>query len=134
MVALHRLLVAVGTGEIDELCDQNGIDLLGVFGSAFRRFRGSHAPMPRDLDVSVLFVGEQRPLDLLEQVIRMTGYDDVDLAVLNLAHPVLRAEGMVGIGLYERTQGLWATTQMAAFAERRDTAWLRRLDLEILAG
>jgi hypothetical protein len=38
----------------------------------------------------------------------------------------------VGIGLYERDAGDWAIGQMAALAERRDTAHLRRLDLDAL--
>lgn len=34
--------------------------------------------------------------------------------------------------LYERDAGAWATGQMAALAERRDTEHLRRLDLDAL--
>jgi hypothetical protein len=35
--------------------------------------------------------------------------------------------------LYEDEPGLLANRQMAAVAERMDTAWLRRLDLELMA-
>ena len=48
------------------------------------------------------------------------------------ASPVLRAEALVGLPLYEATRGAYAVTQMAALAERRDTAHLRRLDLDAL--
>jgi hypothetical protein len=35
--------------------------------------------------------------------------------------------------LFEAEPGLFATRQMAALTERMDTAWLRRLDLELMA-
>ena len=39
-----------------------------------------------------------------------------------------------GRGLYENERGAYAVAQMAALAEWRDTAWLRRLDLQRMAG
>jgi hypothetical protein len=54
--------------------------------------------------------------------------------VLNGEHPVLDAEGLGGIPLYEHRTGAFAERQMAAFGIRRDTAWLRALDLRRLAG
>ncbi len=58
--------------------------------------------------------------------------DVVDLAA---AGPVLRARalGPTGEPLYESTSGLYATAQMAALTEAMEIAWLRRLDLELLA-
>lgn len=135
MVALHRLLEAVGDGTVDDLCAAHGVDLMGVFGSAYRRFRDAAQPTPGDLDVCVSFIGKDRPvLELLDRLMTLTGYDRIDLAVLNGANPVLRADALIGLGLYERTRGGWATAQMAALAEWRDTRRFRRLDMEILAG
>lgn len=67
-------------------------------------------------------------------LIDLAGHDRLDVAVLNEAHPVLRAAGLTGIGLVERDRGAWATAQMAALAEWRDTKHLRQLDLKALAG
>jgi predicted nucleotidyltransferase len=134
LAALDRLLTAAERGEVDSLCERHGVQLLGVFGSAVRRRQGAEGPEPHDLDVAVSFAGPARVLELLDDLVGLTDYDGIDLAVLDGANPVLRAEGLTGIGLYERTAGAWATAQMAALAERRDTAHLRRLDLEALAG
>jgi hypothetical protein len=60
-------------------------------------------------------------------------FDRVDVAVLNEAGPTLRARALTGRGLYENERGAFAVAQMAALAEWRDTAWLRRLDLERMA-
>ena len=70
---------------------------------------------------------------LLGALIDLVRFDGIDLAVVDGAEPLLRARAFTGIGLFEHEQGLWATEQMAALAEARDTAWLRRLDLEALA-
>jgi predicted nucleotidyltransferase len=134
MVALERLQHAARSGDLDVLCSRLGVRLLGVFGSAARRARDHLAPAPRDLDVSVSFIGPPRELELLGELTRLTGCDLIDLAVLDGAHPLLRAAGFVGVGLYEHEAGAWATAQMAALAEYRDTAHLRRLDIEALAG
>ncbi|MGH9213384.1 MAG: nucleotidyltransferase family protein [Acidimicrobiales bacterium] len=135
MAALDRLLAATSRGEIDTICERHRVELLGVFGSAVRHHYGHNARPPRDLDVAVSFAGSHRPiLELLDDLVAITDYDGIDLAVLDGANPVLRAEALTGIGLYERTGGAWATAQMAALAERRDTAHLRRLDLQALAG
>ena len=132
--ALQRLLAAAEAGEVDAMCERWGVRLLGVFGSAARHIRDPEAPAPRDLDVSVSFLGTRHELELLADLARLTDCDVIDLAVLDGAHPLLRAAGFVGIGLYERERGGWATEQMAALAEYRDTEHLRRLDLEALAG
>lgn len=60
---------------------------------------------------------------------------DIDLAVLDGAGPVLRERALVGVvPLYEYRAGDWARAATAAVLERMDTAWMRRLDLEQLAG
>jgi predicted nucleotidyltransferase len=134
VAALDRLLGATERGEVDALGERHGIELLGVFGSAVRRLHDPDAPPPRDLDLAVRLGAESDLLALIADLVDLAGYDGVDVAVLNGAESVLRSEALSGIGLYERETGAWATAQMAALAERRDTAHLRRLDLEALAG
>lgn len=128
-VAVERLLAAAESGELDAICRSRGVRLLGLFGSAVSPMRTRE---PADLDVAVSFSGASDTLALLDELIRLTGFDEVDLAVIDGASPLLRAEAMVGRPLFEDEPGLYATTQMAALAERRDTQWLRDLDLEAL--
>ena len=125
--ALSRLRSAAEDGTIDDICDRHDVRVLGVFGSALT------SPEPQDLDIGVGFL---RPggdvLGLLDDLTQLTGFDRLDIAVIDEAGPVLRARALSGLGLYESAEGLFATEQMAALAEERDTAWLRRLDLETL--
>lgn len=127
--ALDRLEAAAADGRIDALGERLGLRLLGVFGSAARR-----DPAAADLDVAVSFRGPRRLLHLVDALVQLTGFDRIDVAVLDGADPVLRARALVGIGLFEDRPGEWATSQMAALAEERDTAWLRELDRRALAG
>jgi predicted nucleotidyltransferase len=126
--ALARLVRATEDGTLDALCDALGVRVLGAFGSVVR-----DDPDPDDLDVGVGFDGPPHELELIDALARLTGSDRIDLAVLDGASPVLRAEALVGIPLYERTAGRFAIEQMAALAERRDTEHLRRLDLALMA-
>ena len=126
--AARRLLAAADSGELDRVCVTRGVRLLGLCGSAAR----TQVAEPSDLDVAVSFTGPAEQLGLLDDLVRLTEFDRVDLAVIDGANPVLRAEAMVGLPLYEAEPGMYATTQMAALAERRDTQWLRDLDLEAL--
>lgn len=127
--ALARLVRAAQDGTLDELCVRHGVRLLGAFGSAAR---GEPA---QDLDLAVSFVASPPPvLALLDELTALTGFDRIDLLVLDDADPVARAEGLVGLPLYEHERGAYAIAQMAALAERRDTEWLRRLELDLLAG
>lgn len=125
--ALGALLAAVADGRLDELCDRLGVRVLAAFGSAT-----SDEHDAADLDLGVGFIGEPRVLELLDGLVALTGFDRIDLAVLDGADPVLRSEALTGIPLYQHAAGVFATEQMAALAERRDTDWLRRLDLEAM--
>lgn len=127
--ALERLRAAADDGTLDAICRRRQVRVLGVFGSALT------APGPGDLDLGVGFLaGERDLLGLLDDLTVLTGCDHLDLAVIDGADPVLRARALSGMGLYEHTPGAFAVEQMAALAEARDTAWLRRLDLDSLAG
>lgn len=77
--------------------------------------------------MAVEFNGKPDELVLLDELVKLTGYDKIDLAVIDHASPVLRASALVGVALFEATPGRFAETQMEALAEYRDTAPLRRL-------
>lgn len=127
---LARLRAGAESGELDALCRRHRIRVLTVFGSASRG-----AASARDLDVGVLlepgavidYLSLIRDLDTLTEA-------DVDVVHLNPAGPVLRERALVGsVVLDESEPGAWASASTAAMLERMDTAWLRRLDLELLA-
>jgi len=138
--AALRLRSAELADELDKLCRRSDIRLLGLFGSAVRP--PDSASEPNDLDVCVSFThtgSNRRPspsavLRLLAELQDLASFHEVDLVLLDGADPVLRAEALGGVGLFEASPGAWAESQIAAIAERWDTAWLRRLDLEALAG
>lgn len=73
-------------------------------------------------------------IGLYDDLTVLTGCELLDVAVLNGAPPTLRARALCGEGLYELEAGDYAVAQMAALAEYRDTAHLRRLELERLVG
>lgn len=124
------MCAAADSGTLGSICERLGVRLLGVFGSAVREGSGA----VNDLDVAAGFLEQPDEIGLIDALVELTGCDVIDLAVLDGAGPVLRAEGLTGIALYEHEPGVYAVEQMAALGERRDTAWLRRLDLEALAG
>ena len=127
--AAQRLHVAVADGRIDELCEQRRVRLLALFGSA----AADTATADSDLDVAVEWLTDGDLLELVDALTVITAFDRVDVAVLNRAGPTLRARALTGRGLYENEPGAFDVAQMAALAEWRDTAWLRRLDLERMA-
>lgn len=103
--------------------------MLGVFGSVL-----DQAAMPADLDVAVCFDGEPKDLALIDGLVALTGFDRIDLTVVRGEHPVIDAEALCGEPLYERAPGMFANAQVAALGLRRDTQWLRDLDLRRMAG
>ncbi|MGH4026558.1 MAG: nucleotidyltransferase family protein [Pseudonocardiaceae bacterium] len=129
---LARLHTAAESGELDTLCNRHRIRILTVFGSA-----GRGESNARDLDVAVMtepgatFDSVQAINDLID----LTHSDDIDLAHLNRAGPVLRERALVGsVALFESTPGALAAAATAAIALRIETDPMRRLDLELLAG
>ena len=105
--------------------------MLTVFGSAAR-----DDPAARDLDIGVLLeLGAQIDyLALIDDLERITEAN-IDVVHLNPAGPVLRERALVGsVVLDESEPGAWAAASTAAVLERMDTDWLRRLDLDLLAG
>jgi len=126
--ALERLRRALDAGELDDRLEALGVDVMGAFGSATRP-----GPEPADLDVGARFTGRPDLLGLIDLLVATTGFDRIDVAVIDGEHPVLDAEALVGVPLYERTRGAYAEAQMAALAHRRDTARFRALDLDRMA-
>jgi predicted nucleotidyltransferase len=127
--AAQRLVAAVADGTVDELCRRRRVRLLALFGSA----ASEAATADSDLDVAVEWLTAGDVVGLVDALTVITNFDRVDVAVLNGAGPTLRARALTGRGLYENERGAFAVAQMAALAEWRDTAWLRRLDLERMA-
>lgn len=127
ITALDRLRSAAEDGTLDEICERHDVRVLGVFGSVLS------STQPGDLDIGVGFRGRGGDvLGLIDDLTQLTGFDRLDVAVIDGADPVLRARALGGVGLYECARGVFATEQMAALAQERDTAWLRRLDLDTL--
>ena len=128
---LSRLQASADDGRLDMLCEEHGVRVLTVFGSAV-----SSASSARDLDVAVAYrTGESRDdVKLIDALLALSGIDEVDLLVLDGASPTARRNALVGvIPLYEASPGDYARLQVSAMLEFMDTAWLRRLDLELLA-
>lgn len=132
--ALERLREAAATGALDRFCQDRGIGLLVVFGSVVADER---VEPPGDLDVAVRF--DPPPGDLIAAVndlIDLTGFSEVDVMDLGRAGVVARAQalGPESLPLFESRAGGFALAQMGALTEAMETAPLRRLDLELLAG
>lgn len=126
--ALERLRRALAAGELDDDLERLDISVMGAFGSATKP-----DGTPSDLDIGVRFDGPAHILGLIDLLVATTGYDRIDLAVIDGAHPVLDAAALTGIALYERCPSAFAEAQMAALGHLRDTARFRRLDLERMA-
>ena len=133
--ALATLVDATRDGRLDSLCERFEVRVMSAFGSATR----PSPTEPNDLDVAVSFsrsldapiVGDR--IGLWTALVDLTGYEPIDIVVLDVDDPVLRAEALTGVPLYESIRGEFAEAQIAAVGERRDTAHLRRRNLELMA-
>jgi predicted nucleotidyltransferase len=121
-VALERLRGAIDAGDLDDGLERLGVSVMGAFGSAARS-----DSVPLDLDVGVRFDGPVHLLEVIDLLVATTGYDRIDVAVIEGEHPVLDAAALTGIPLYDREKSGYA-----ALGHLRDTANFRRLDLELL--
>jgi predicted nucleotidyltransferase len=129
--ALDRLRLASASTELARVCEHLGIRLLVVFGSAIHEERLRE---PEDLDVAVLLAEGADLVDVVNGLLDLVRCDALDVMDLSRAGVVARAAALgVCEPLYEDEPGLFANRQMAALAERMDTAWLRLLDLELMA-
>lgn len=126
--ALVRLQESIDGGTLDADLERLGVSVLSAFGSATRP-----GGEPADLDIGVRFSGPARLLEIIDLLVTATGYDRIDAAVITGDQPVLDAEALFGIGLYEAERGAYANAQMAALGHRWDTAKFRDLDVQLLA-
>lgn len=140
--ALGILIDATRDGRLDELCSRFEVRVMSAFGSATRAGLGE-GPEPKDLDIAVSFQrqsqsasGQERlavRIALWTALVDLTGYEGIDLVVIDVDNPVLRAEALTGVPLFESISGEYAEAQIAAMGECRDTAHLRRRNLELMA-
>lgn len=131
--ALHRLEDLAASGQLDAFADRHGVRLMVAFGSVTDPDR-RHAARDLDLAVSWLAHSSRDVVALLAELIDLTGCDAVDVLDLDQADVVARDQALSrGRPLYESTAGLYAREQMRASTMRMDTAWLRRLGLELMA-
>lgn len=129
--ALRRLQAAAADGRLGDVCERFGVLVLGAQGSAVEGGRPA-----RDLDLAARTRSGPLDdwLDLAEALAELCGGAEVDLMDLERASPVARTQGLSGIPLYEDRAGRFATEAIAALSERLDTAWLRRLERQLLAS
>jgi predicted nucleotidyltransferase len=129
---LARLRAAAESGELDAFCRKHHVRILTVFGSTARG-----EPTARDLDIAIM-TEPGTDFDIFRAVYELmvlAGLDAVDVAHLNRGGPLIRERALVGsIPLYESEPYALAREQTRAMVQRMDTDWLRRLDLELMAG
>lgn len=127
----ERLHAAVRDGSLAALAAAHGLALVVLFGSA----ADPDVDEPGDLDLAVAW-SSGAPGDLLRLTSDLTGLlgDAVDVLDLDRAGPVARQRALTrGEVLLELEQGALATRQMRAVRDHMDTAWMRRLQLDLLA-
>ncbi len=108
--------------------------LLVAFGSSVR----PDALPARDLDVAVAFCRRKGAapdlVGVVNALIDLVDFEGVDVLDLDRAGVVARDQALTAtLPLYEEVRGDFAREQMRASLERMDTAWLRRLDLALMA-
>lgn len=127
-----RLRAMADAGELDELCEEHGLDLLVVHGSVI-----DPEADPADLDVAV-WPRAADDFDLLEFIDDLgDAIGDHDVDVMDLSRAGVAARGLAlerCEPLYERVDGLFARRQMRALLELLDTTWMRDLSLRTLAS
>ncbi len=134
---LDRLLAEPSRRQLGRICTDFDIECLAAFGSAVDDDRAADA---HDLDIAFTRRFKKRAhsvdlLALLDRLVVLSGCAHIDLLDLDRASPVARAEALLdGYPLFEAEDGVFALLQMRAFSEREDTAWLRRLQLDLLAN
>lgn len=127
--AFERLRSAAASGELGALCRRYGVPLLVAFGSVVRP-----TGTPNDVDLAAYLDRDADVLGFLDEMAELAGTSQLDLMNLALAGPVAREKALVGgVPLVEETTGTFARARLAAIMERMDTAWLRRLDLELMS-
>ena len=127
--AVRLLRAAMDNGQLDAFVERRNLRLVTLFGSASR-----DEPTAHDVDIAVSArTGERLDiLDVVNDLLALTGSDDIDVLDLDRAGPVARQHGLFGEPLYESEPCLYAREQDRASMERMDTEWFRKLRLELL--
>lgn len=124
----EMLQTAMADGRLDELCQHHDVGVLVLFGSA-----AADIPTPGDLDLAYLPGEATDALALLDDLIVLTAEDRIDLVNLATADPSISHRAMAGRPLYEREPGRVARPRDVATRRYLDTAWIRRVQAEVLA-
>ncbi|RJQ29407.1 MAG: nucleotidyltransferase domain-containing protein, partial [Peptococcaceae bacterium] len=110
---------------LSEIFQQHGVELAFLFGSATdQKMRST-----RDIDIAVLFSSYDfnRYLKTLSALTRIIKLKNVDLAVLNLAHPALKMEALLkGVLLYCASLDTFAWFGMEAFFDYSDYLFFKK--------
>lgn len=128
--ALHELHRHVASGQLADVCESLGIELLVLHGSA-----RSRPDTASDIDLAYAAVANADPdhLDVVEALGDLVPGDHLDLMPLRRADPVA-AYAALGRGepLFEAQPGLLAQRRIRAFGEYRDTQKFRDLALSLV--
>lgn len=120
--ALASLEAAAASGRLGRVCEEYGIDLVTLFGSA------QHGRDPQDIDVAVGFRhgAERDVLGIIGALADLVPGDHLDVMDLDRAGPVARVEALVASRiLYEADADVFTRREMQALGEYLDTAYLR---------
>ncbi|MDO5068149.1 MAG: hypothetical protein Q4D96_12780 [Propionibacteriaceae bacterium] len=129
--ALERIRQASADGSLAELCRSQGIELLVLFGSAVS------SPTPGDIDLAVGFepAGAGNLLDAVNALSEAFATDALDVMDLDRAGPVARQRALTrGEILHQSSPRAFSERHLWALAEYMETAGLRQLQREVLAG
>lgn len=127
---LLRLRASVADGRLEQVCRKHGLALCVLHGSS------THTADPGDVDLAVAWQRgcEHDLVALVTDLIDLVG-SSVDVLDLDAAGPVAAQRALTGgVPLVEVVPHTFATRQMRAIRDFIDTAPLRALDLQILAG
>lgn len=128
---LARLTAGLADGSVGPLLARHEIDLLVLFGSA----KMGGARPSADLDIAVGHAGGLDVLSLIADLYDVTGLEALDVVDLNRAGIITKGEVYAtGRPLFQSPRGIFAERAAEALTMLWDTAWLRRVQLESLAG
>ncbi|MFN2488068.1 MAG: nucleotidyltransferase domain-containing protein [Acidimicrobiia bacterium] len=107
----------------------HGVELMAAFGSTI-----VEAATADDLDLAVAIREEADLYSLIADLVEMLRFDRIDVVDLETADVVLAAEALRSVFRSSSPIPAYTLAQMAALTERMETAYLRRLDLELLTS
>lgn len=128
--ALHELHRHVASGQLADVCERLGIQLLVLHGSA-----RSRPDTARDIDLAYAAAPDAAPdhIDVVEALADLVPGDHLDVMPLGRADPVATYAALGrGEALFEAQPGLLAERRIRAFGEYRDTQKFRDLALSLV--